>query len=225
MKICVALLICGIVLGAGASAEAQSDAQDKEQSKWDVHEVDASVHAEVDGRPPEPSVAESPVKSLSPLHSAKRPPATVVWPARADASNRSSAGKSSVSAARISSFRPETGSGESPAATAAATDKNDNSGRGRARLSHAQQDVHPLRGSVTPPSSLSAVVPTISESDSTQGFSASFGRAFPGFIGSTDAFQECRISSPKGTPVKRNRQRSRQSKSRTKSSTDALASP
>lgn len=59
MKICVPPLICGLILGAGTSAEAQSTAQDKEQANWAVHEVDASVHAEVDGQPPESMLCTS----------------------------------------------------------------------------------------------------------------------------------------------------------------------
>lgn len=219
MKVCVALLLCMVVLCACVSAQTKSNTQAPEEVNPAIESVDASVHAEVDGQQHEPASGEYSRDRLTPLSSVQQ--STVVWPAHADSS-------STPGAFLTSSFRAGTearGSSTPQAvtSTASAGTKND-SGQGQG-WSHPlnAKPAHSFYGSATPPLSPRASVPTVPASDRTQGLSAPFGLGLAAFPGSTDSFQANRFSYHKGRAVKRHRQYPR--KSGTKSSQAGLPSP
>lgn len=227
MRPYVVIPIYAVVACACLGAQAQSNAPATDERNRAVEAVDVSVHADVDGQPHEKGNVESSRERPTPLPTAKRPPASLVWPAGADTPTAGTGQKAGQVTFGISSFHPGTQMGASiswqvGASATSATEKNDDSGQGRSGVLKAQP-AHSFDGSATPPLSPRASVPTVPASDRTEGLSAPFGRGLAAFPGSTDSFQANRFSYHKGRGVKRNRQYPR--KSGTKSSQAGLSSP
>jgi len=185
---------CLAVVCGALRAQAQSNTGASAESNRGIDAVDASVHSEVDAHPHELNPADASNEHLTPLHNTKRPPVTVVWPARADLSITDSDNKSGLPRVGMSSFRTKAGSGQPSASVTSTGATNHDSGQDDFRLLKASPR-HPLPLSARPSLSTRTTVPLVSGSDQTPAFVAPFGRTALGFAASASPF-------PKRDPFK-----------------------
>jgi hypothetical protein len=202
--------ICLALVCVAVSARAQSDAGATTEANPAIDAVDASVHPEVDGQPHEPTAEEGSRERTTASHAAKRPPASVAWPAHADISTTSTDDKGSPPRVGLSSFRPERESeqpsGSQPKAydTSGSTknrNKNDNSGLGQKTFLDAPP-YHPLSGNPKPSSIRRTILPAVPDSDQTPALGTTFGRPALGLTTRSSLF-------PKRDRFKHEKQNSR----------------
>lgn len=192
MRVCSAVPICVLVLCPCLSAQAQSNTEVSAETNPTIDAVDASVRPEVDGQPHEPTQGETSREGPTTLRILKRPPATVVWPARADLSTTYGDGKTGPPGVGMSSFRPRMVWGQpsawQPNATATSNGAtNDDSGQDHFRLLNAPPS-HPLSLSAKPTLNPRTMVSPVSGSDQTSALGAPFGRAGIGLGAITSPF-------------------------------------
>ena len=202
--------ICFALVCVAASACAQYDAGATAETNPAIDAVDASVHPEVDGQPHEPTAEEGSRERPTASHAAKRPPASVAWPARADISKPITDHKDGPPRGSLSSFRPEkeseqpSASQPKPPATSGSaknSNNNDNSGRGQTILLDASP-YHPWSGKPSPSSVRRTTLPTVPDADQTPALGNTFGRSALGLTTRSSLV-------PKGDRFKHEDQKSR----------------
>jgi hypothetical protein len=226
MKSCAATPVFLVAFCACLSAQARPTTPGTEVNRA-VGSVDASVHAEVDGQPHEPSAAELSSKRVVPSPSAEQSRISAFGPVRAEASSPGTGGKADPLRFGIFSVDPGTGV-ETPASwqtnlfTTSAGD-NDDSTHSLRRMSATP--VHPLHGGGTSSSSLRGIVSTVPPSDETRGLSSPFSRTALVSDGTANPFQKRDVPHRNDQAVKRHRQRRQKSATSvgTKSSVDSSA--
>ena len=189
MRAFICVGVCLAVVCAAGGAHAQSDSEVTAETSPGIEAVDASVHPEVDGQPHEPTAQESSRERPNASHAAKRPSATVFWPAHADISGANTDDKTASPKIGMSAFRPETASGRPnvgpPDASAPSSRAKENdSGQSQTRLLRAP--FSHLSGDAKPSSTLRTRVPSVFVTDETQALGA--GRPASGLVTSGSPF-------------------------------------